>query len=343
MALASPRKPLGQIGRVHVLMHEVSCPAEDLLQQDIKGYNNLRYPRWDFEKPQGRARKPMGDESLPPGKYDINWGSVHALPKDGVAFDRALPRSVSVTTMGYSAPQAIIHEEQKRSPGACVQDRSCSKDLVRNRALKVNDFSKELDRPPLNRTLGAYHDKKDPAACAAVLRGELSYDCNAADVYVTTRRDIGPEYRKMQPRGKNAVQGSRVLQSDLGVRGAVGLGFFETSVQKDRTVDGRECRKSVGGLQRPDVGPQFDHYTDFRQTLSHNNFVKGAPHVHMTKTSGKCQPKQSPLTGAHISSFQRSVPTGCTGRAGLGGARVLRQSRTHEALPSWSCDLSGQA
>merc|ERR1712050_20016 len=107
MSLATPRQPLGKIGRVHVLMHEVSDPAVDLLQQDIKGYNNLRYPRWDFEKPQGRPgmSKHANDVSAP-GKYDIKWNSVSALPKDGVPFDRALPRSVSVTTLGYIAPPA---------------------------------------------------------------------------------------------------------------------------------------------------------------------------------------------------------------------------------------------
>merc|ERR1712187_413404 len=99
MGLATARPDLGKVGRVHVLMHEVSHPAEDLLQQDVKGFAKLRYPHWDISSTAGHgATSSATNDVAPPGKYDVRWGAVRSEPKSGIPFHRAMTRSVSVTT-----------------------------------------------------------------------------------------------------------------------------------------------------------------------------------------------------------------------------------------------------
>merc|ERR1740117_2868842 len=80
MALGSPQrhgvKHLGLINpRCHVLMHEVSAPAKDLHEQDIRGYHKARYPHWDFAKTGGRKAL-LPDTRLPPGKYDYTLDCI---------------------------------------------------------------------------------------------------------------------------------------------------------------------------------------------------------------------------------------------------------------------------
>jgi len=337
MGLASPRPELGKIGRVHVLMHEVSEPAENLLQQDIKGYPKMRYPLWDFEKPGPRKPLMEKDERQPPGKYDAKWESIAPLPRSGIPFDRAMSRNVPVQNLGYSAPPAVLHPDEKRSPGGCVADRSTAKDLVRRRITNVNDFPKELPRPSIERSL-TFHVESDASACEAVLWRDLTFDADLADRSVTSRRDVAPTYRRMMPRGREAVQGVRALQSDLGVRGSVGLGFVETSGQREQSIEMLESRAADGVRERPNIGPKFDQSTLFDPLLVKNNYNHGYAPVH---GAGRLyDAKRSPLRKPHIAggSFERKAERGFTGHTGHGGPWVLRQSRTYEALPSWSPD-----
>lgn len=329
MALASERPELGRIGRVHVLMHEVSYPSEDLPEQDIRGYHKLRYPRWDFAHAKGRGPLTDPDGYSCPGKYDVNDSAVKPRATGFVEFDRVMPRSSSVVGLGHIAPEAVLHPEEKRAPGACVKDRSRAKDSVRHRITNVNDYDRDLGRAPPARYKD-YHDTRDPVACESVLRFEMEYDADKADRGTTRRRDIAPSYSAMLPRGKDAVQGNRGLSHDLGVRGSVGLGFHETSVQRERDPLQRECRKADGARERPDVGPVFEHYTTYQTTTALNNFVHGSAPV---QGSGpKYQPRPSPLRRAGARPFERQAEAGFTGRTRLGGPRVAQEERAHEAM-----------
>mmetsp|Transcript_33535 Transcript_33535/g.106356 ORF Transcript_33535/g.106356 Transcript_33535/m.106356 type:complete len:580 (+) Transcript_33535:106-1845(+) len=336
MALTSPRGDLGRVGRVHVLMHEVSHPSEDLLQQDLKAFpKNTRSPEWDFAKAKGRSPLMCTDSSSTPGKYDVSLGCVKPLPKGGVQFAHALSRSASAAALGHGAMPAMLHPEEKRSPGGCVHDRSKAKDTVRHRTLHVNNFNRELERPEPGREQ-LYHNTCDPAACEAVLQRDLSFDANMADRWVTCRRDIAPGYTRMLPRGRDAVQGLRALQHDLGVRGSVGLAFTETSGQREQSVARRECRRADGARERPDAGPLFDHYTLFQPTVVQNNFIHGSP---LVRGSGPFyDAKQSPLRKP-IKRYERKAPPGFVGNARHGSTRMSRRSRTYEALPGWSADV----
>jgi len=144
----------------------------------------------------------------------------------------------------------------------------------------------------------------------------------------------------MLPRSREAVVGVRALQTDLGVRGSVGLGFVETSTLRDRTVDRLEARAANGARVRPDRGPRFDHYTTFDQICNKNNYNHGHPPVHGSGNMFKS--KYSRLKQSHSSaSFERKDlrkdwATGVAPRAKQRGAIVPQHRRTHDALPGWS-------
>jgi len=342
MGLASPRGDLGKIGRIHVIMNEVSCAGDsDLLQQDIKGYPKLRYPHWDFGKQTERPPLIKLDQLSEPGKYDYSVDVVKPVPKGGVPFDKALPRSACVTTMGYSAPKAILHPEEKRSPGACLPDRSLHKDIVRRRITNVNDFDTELPRPPLlTGAATVYHDESDPIACESVYHREYSYDPEVADRSSTHRRDIAPGYARMLGRSRSSVQGLRALQSDLGVRGSVGLGFTETSGQKDLscTVEHKEARKRDASRVRPDFGPGLHNTTINRHTEASERQHRGKHAVASIKMEAKHGAMRKP--GSHPRKFERPAQQGFSARMSIGKSQSMSRSRTYDALLDFSYQSS---
>lgn len=346
MSLNSERGPLGKIGRHHVMANEVSCAGDsDVLDQDIKGYQKLRYPRWDFDAPAARQPLIPADAMGEPGKYDVNIDCVKGVPKSGIGFGKALPRTACVSTMGYSAPPAILHPEEKRTRGS-LPDRSNAKDGVRNRITHVNDFDRELARPPL--LTGAaqnFHNENDPAACDTVLQRELSYDATTADHYVTHRRDIAPKYAKMLGRGRDSVQGLRALSSDLAVRGSVGLGFVETTSMVESTVEQRESRAADGTKENPNRGPRLCHRTVFVHNQSTDMTTRGKPLVRGTGLDTKQAPlwkKDHPIL---TNAFKRSPSLpGFDARSKFGGTRVLTKSRSSVAIPGWApTELDGEA
>lgn len=346
MALNSERGPLGKIGRTHVIMNDHSCAYDgDLLEQDIKGYHKLRYPRWDFEAPAARGPLIKPSDVSEPGKYDYTLDCVHGKPKCGVGFGIALPRSQFVGFMGYSAPPAVLHPEEKRTRGA-LPDRSKSKNFVRQRITHVNDFDREMPRPPLNAPGNdAYHDESDPAACEAVHQRSLTYDASTADVAVTHRRDIVPKYDRMIGRGRDAVQGLRALSSDLGVRGSVGLGFAEISndlhpAEGGRTVKQREGRHMDGSKENGNLGPKFRHRTVHEHneaTRRAEKMLRGAPVVKGPGLDAKPPPLLKKDHKVLTNAFKRSASLpGFESRSKYGGTRILSQSRSSIAMPGWS-------
>jgi len=343
MSLNSERGDLGKIGRVHVLGHEVSCAYDsDLLEQDIKGYPKLRYPRWDFEATSARGPLNKEDKTNPlgePGKYEYDIGCIRQNPKEGIGFGKALPRSVCVSTMGYLAPQAGLHPDAIRTRSE-LPDRSHAKNSVRLRVTHVNDFDTEMPRPPLQGgAFGAqtFHDENDPAACKAVLQRENSYDADTADTYVTHRRDICPKYDKMIGRGRDAVQGLRALSSDLAVRGSVGLGFVETRSQVEHSIEQREARAADGSKSNPNIAPRFDH----RTVNVHNNYtermLRGRPLVQGTGFDAKRSPLQKTDNPILKNAFKRSPSLpGFDTRCKFGGTRVVARNRSSVAMPGWA-------
>mmetsp|Transcript_78967 Transcript_78967/g.139383 ORF Transcript_78967/g.139383 Transcript_78967/m.139383 type:complete len:643 (-) Transcript_78967:97-2025(-) len=329
-----------RVGRyLDVHYNKVSYPAKDLYQQDIKGYPKQRYPEWNMEHTMGHQPLQKSDDVAAPGKYDVDFSVVSGKVLSGIAFDRALPRSRSDGQLGHFANPAVLHPDETRFTGGVVMDRSRTKDAVRDRIVNVNDFLRELQRPNLPPASHEYHDKKDPVACEITLRNQLTFDADSADIYVTHRRDIAPGYERMLSRGKEAVQGLRALQTDLGVRGSVGLGFVETTGQATQPVERLEGRKSNAEYQRPDIGPLFDQQTQFQSLCIKNNYNHGHPPV--VGSGPRYAPKRAPLQKSKGQEFKREVAAkGFTMQASLGGLRVKRQSRAHEALEDWSQQIT---
>lgn len=335
MGLATERGMLGKIGRKHVVRNAQSGIAKDHLTQDMKTRNS-RYPEWNIEATRGHANLyPVNNDTTDAGKYDISYNAVEGKMKSSIGFNKAIGRTACVDTLGHIAPPAVVHPEHKRSPGACLPDRSFYKDSVRFRHVLVNDFAKELPRPPLLSSAKEYHDKKDPDACAEKLRHELAYVAEVADRYCTHRRDIGPSLDRSIPRGKAAVQGSRALSSDLGVRGAVGLGFVETTSQREHTVEQRESRASDGVRMRPDTGPVFDHYT-----------VNPPSYASTDSAPTKKHAKVAPLHKKDNSEFKRrAVSAGFVAKVSVKTPSMAsRRNRTHECLPqdAWCVEALGE-
>lgn len=338
MSLNSERGPLGKIGRVHVMAHEVSCAYDgDLLDQDIKGYPKQRIPRWDFEANVARSQKPPGDQRMEPGKYFDKLDDSITKPRSGVGFGKALPRSQCVSLMGYSAPPAVLHPEEKRTRGL-LPDRSAAKNAVRSRVTGVNDFEKELSRPPLSQALPNYHDDKDPVAHARVWRQEMSYDADTSDHYVTHRRDICPTYHRMMGRGKDAVQGLRSISSDLAVRGSVGIGFKEIRNDLAHSIEQREGRHADGTKERMDKGPQLHLTTQHLHNRITEMTYRGAPLLKGFGENVKKPPqKQSLIGNPMVDKFKRSASLpGFTSSSKFGGTRVVAAQRSSIAIPGWS-------
>mmetsp|Transcript_11959 Transcript_11959/g.28537 ORF Transcript_11959/g.28537 Transcript_11959/m.28537 type:complete len:612 (-) Transcript_11959:54-1889(-) len=264
-----------KVGRYPALQfHRVTEPAKDLDQQDLKAYHKQRIPEWDFAKARGRQPQ-ESDEVAAPGKYDVNYSAVRGKIPSGVAFQRALPRALSDGRLGHFALQAVLHADARRFPGGVRFDTSAAKDCARRRITHVNDFDTELPRPnPAPRSL-EYHDMSDPVACEITLRRMMEYNADLADQCVTNRRDVAPVYDRMLARGKEAVQGMRALQTDLGVRGAVGLGFIETTGQRTLPVERLEGRMVNAAFDRHDMGPKFDHLTLFEALCLETNHNRG--------------------------------------------------------------------
>ncbi|CAE7644602.1 unnamed protein product [Symbiodinium pilosum] len=328
-----------KVGRFPALtFHRVTEPAKDLYEQDLKAYHKQRIPAWDFAKAAGRPGQETDDVAAP-GKYDVNYSAVRGKIPSGVHFERALPRAQSDGRLGHFALQAVLHADAKRFPGGVRFDTSASKDCIRRRMTLVNDFDRELPRPnPAPRSL-EYHDTSDPAACEITLSRMMSYNADLADMCVTNRRDMAPVYERMLPRGKESVQGLRALQTDLGVRGAAGLGFIETTGQRTLPVEKLEGRTSNAAYQRPDIGPKFDHHTYFEALCletNHNqgNIVIGSGPSFDTRPAPRC-----PRRVRGEMHFRRQAAQGFSKgvkAAGPSDAKVPRQSRAYKAIDDWS-------
>jgi len=327
LALAPPRPALNKSGRVQHQGLETSCVPTRFLNQDITGHSKQRPPEWDFEKVLNRPPLTSNDSMSAPGKYDIPWGNgvVSAPVKTGVPFDRGLSRDEAYAgQLGHGAHIASVMPENVRNPGrVCVPDRSKAKDSVRTRHMKVNNFGKDLGRYEAGMQAPPQEELSEEAA-----RRIMTYDPILAESPVKARRDVVRPFAGMSERGQNAVQGVRFLQGDLGVRGAVGLGFRETSVQRSGvSVEDIESRAVDGAREKPDRGPVFDHYSA----------RCGPTHAHSSPQRGSLR---RPLpTGA---AFTRHVSApGFTKRAAFGGraAPGSRSCGLLDAIPNWEQEV----
>lgn len=319
---------------------EAAPQAEDLLEQDIKGYPKLRYPHWDFAKPQGRVPLIRADTLSAPGKYEIQWRAVEPAPRTGIAFHHALSRSDAVAALGHLALPAALHSEEKRSPGGCLPDRSRAKDLVRQRPRSVNDFSKDTPRPSLYPPKD--YSVKDPAVEAEILHRALSFDIKFAEKCVRPRQDVAPLLEKMVPRGRGVVHGIRdqpdfvpAPKASTSKSGTDSLASLPSSLDYSRELSLCLSQSSSTPPKRKQM-MTFDYYTQFQPTLAYNNFNHG--HAPVRGAGPAFESKQGSLRERKANlaaSFERKG----FGPGFTAASQLPRQNRSYQALPNWTNEL----
>lgn len=333
LALAPPRPdPWKMNPRAALSVNEVSCVPPEMLRQDIKAHRS-RAPEWDFARVLDRPPMHRPDDgSSGPGKYDVPWGNgvISVAAKSGVAFDRGISRAQSQAgQLGHGAPAAGLLPEGVRNPGiVCAPDRSRAKDVVRTRVAYVNDFAKELGRPNYART-----DQAQSLENEETLHRIMTYDPNTAELPVRQRKDIARLMAGMSNRGRQAVQGVRALQTDLGLRGSVGMGFQETSVQCS-DVECVESRAADGARERADKGPHLERYSG----------RYGAPSLSSSPKKGSLR---QPLPSNAAFERKASAP-GFMAKAAFGGRSAAVATATNQrsqscsildTLPDWDSEL----
>jgi len=216
-----------------------------------------RYPDWDVEKHSGSHSVQLlqTGKYFDPGKYKYSLDVIAPVPKSGIPYKRAMavggiwPGMSRSMTDSKLAPKAVLHPEAPYGK-ALKQDRSlsrgCSQTVPRKTCLQ--DFGKDMDRPPLSIPAKEYYDVNNPEASARVLHQQMTFDASTADNYIITRKDYGPDMQRCMPRKKSGM-GVRIFQNHpVGLRHTMGVGFAETSVD-ERPVEAKEApynRTSVG-------------------------------------------------------------------------------------------------
>eukprot|EP00440_Ansanella_granifera_P064146 gb/GFBE01069544.1/.p1 GENE.gb/GFBE01069544.1/~~gb/GFBE01069544.1/.p1 ORF type:complete len:650 (+),score=137.81 gb/GFBE01069544.1/:1-1950(+) len=291
--------------------------AKEWAQRDAYSTIRDRYPDWDLKKHSGShaVESLKTCQYFEPAKYKVNLDMIAPVPKSGVPYNRAMGRSQTDSKL---APKAILIPPKK----ALVADRSrfrgCSASVPRKTC--IQDFGKDLDRPPLTTAAKEYYDEADPVASAKVFQQQMSFDASSADNYIITRKDHAPDMHTCMGR-KKAGMGSRIFQNHpLGLRHTMGVGFTTTSVD--------ECPAETleaPSLERRDLGMSL------KQMKGRYN----APAPIATRIHSRLgQP-----SGTKTFDFARTSKKGFTSGSSpsqLAAARRARsQTRLHEAFPAW--------
>lgn len=325
----------GRTFRDEIQMNEIPFHAGEWSLHDVPSSKRWRLPDWDVAKHSSSHVVEFMRSYYEPGKYAVRRTCVEQGVKDGVGFSRSLSRACSAGQLGHAsgqlghlAPKAVLHKEGPEGNGkASIRDRSKARDgpLTRSRMLHVNDFAKEMPRPPLINASGVYHDLDDPEACAAVFQRDLTFDANSADHAVVPRNDYAPNMGQSLSRDR-AGRGDRIFQDDPGLRMSRGLVFPESESQIEASV---EQAKEVPSRCRPDMGVSFDQC---------KGRVEASP-LTQKRHSSLRQPR-----GNAAPDFTRSAPLiGFATATNVERPMVGRWKRTHEALPSWAAESVDEA
>merc|ERR1711974_572402 len=110
-----------------------------------------------------------------------------ALARQGVSAAMARSSEVPVYCLGHLSPPAVLHPDSKRSPGGCVMDLSLAKNCVAPRHTHINDFLRELPRPPMYGDANCYYDVSNEEVAATVLYHELNSNADEVSLRMGAR------------------------------------------------------------------------------------------------------------------------------------------------------------
>lgn len=305
-----------------ILMHESPEYATEWHLQDTSSSRKERQPNWDFDKHCRGRKNGVKHTYFEAGKFEPQ---SNTMPKNGVDFSRSISRrAASCGQLGHLAPQAMLKSNSSstranssRNTENVQADRSMFRACpqTRPRVLNVQDFSKGLARSSVERSV--HYDTDDPAASAATLQQELSFDADSADHVVIPRRDHAPSMARSLDRNR-AGHGARLFQEDHAVRTMHGL---FTTKQGEGTIENSE---EVPSDARPVRGICFEQY-------------KGrAP----SRINGKFSPLKKPRDMA-APDFSRKEPLpGFETSCKINTPALGQRSRAHEPLPNWTSTSS---
>jgi len=280
-----------------------------------------RRPDWDFKKhTQGhKAEFGTGGFDSEPGKYDVNWQSVERTSKSR-SFEKGLKRAEHSDGFGYTAAKAVLRPSTSNIKPDRSSFRGCAQ--VVGRKTGIQDFGKDLDRPPLIQMKQVLYDEDDPEISAQVWRQEMSFDASTVDKAVIPRHDHAPCMSACPSREK-ALKGKKIAQMDLGLHLSTG-GLSQTS------VDASSIEATSPSCSRTNIGMSFD------QMKGRYEKAKMGSRTH----SALGQPKEStPFE------FSRTAPAGFMRVTRVENPEISVQpmqggprKRMHQALHTWAID-----
>lgn len=182
---------------------------------DAASSQSTRAPDWDFQKHmQGHHFDlHMSFPYFEPGKYKVEMkNDVSGLP-----FSKGMTRAQSAGEMksdGMGPTSRLVPDRSHfRGCAAAVRRKTC-----------IQDFSQDLDRPPLLVTEPPAYDEDDPEVVQKVLERQLAFDASTADRMIVSRCHT-PSMKAGLDRDQ-ALRGARILGCDPGLQRSMGIGIL---------------------------------------------------------------------------------------------------------------------
>lgn len=221
---------------------------------DAASSSSARQPAWDFKRHMHghTADFAMNFPFFEPGKYNVKDQYTCV----GMPFSKGLSRSQSA---GEVSQDGLI-PKSRMAPDRSLY-RGCSPAVRRKTC--VQDFSQDLDRPPLISASEVYFDEEDPDASQKALEWQLSFDASTASRAVLPRC-MSPSLEAGLPRDR-ALRGARILGCDASLQRnsnprneprsrlprAMGIGLAVAAELGEPTLSDSICR------ERTDLGLAF--------------------------------------------------------------------------------------
>mmetsp|Transcript_104330 Transcript_104330/g.185504 ORF Transcript_104330/g.185504 Transcript_104330/m.185504 type:complete len:591 (+) Transcript_104330:53-1825(+) len=321
IGLATERPDLAKITKIADSMMEVPDHYKDWCIMDKHSSRLLRLPDWDIQVHSQGHHLDLGggfNQYFEPGKYKVDLGVVSPTVKVGMPFKKVMSRSQSETKATHDSPKAILSPSKKQ----LLPDRSMFRgsSLTVQRKTNIQHFEQDSNRPPLYTAPEVYYDESDPEVNAQVWEREMTFDASTADHWIIPRLRGDPLMQTTLAR-QNAGRGARIFQNDRGLRQSMGLGYIQTTVELESTV---EASKEVPSRRREDVGRSFKQ-------------VQGRYRAPALIAKPVHSSLKQPKDGVTFD-FARTAPAGFTTRAARLDRPLAARQRSHQALPTWDVE-----
>lgn len=258
------------------------------------------------------------------------FSSKAHLPRAAPAFAKVMGRTAFPNTSRWSEPGKLSAKSTLSSKGGILPisgireasttgfiDRSLYRGCIHPSNKLIIEFDKDLPRQGHVKPK-VYYDEDDTETCERVFRQEMTFDANVADRAVMPRHNCGLIMEHSATR-ETSLRGSRILQTDRHMQMAQGIDVFgdtESDLRGDIDKDA-SCRYRTATC------------VPFYKLQGRSSKQKSTPNLSSLRQPRDMAPPD----------FARTAPcSGFSTRAAVARplAEVLRQSRSHDALPNWT-------